>query len=160
MKNKFFRRAAVLTAALFSFTCMSATAYRDDRQSCHRPLYTAGRRQPVCCLRHRRYQDRADHQGDRSLSDRRADRSSSGHLYSRPFHHAGGISAANKTMPRAPDGKCFRPELFAGIIHKKQTDNLSKRENLKRLLTLSDKALYCNCHLSDIKQKRTTEYIL
>ena len=27
MKNKFFRRAAVLTAALFSFTCMSATAY-------------------------------------------------------------------------------------------------------------------------------------
>ena len=56
-------------------------------------------------------------------------------------------------MPRAPDGKCFRPELFAGIIHKKQTDNLSKRENLKRLLTLSDKALYCNCHLSDIKQK-------
>ena len=27
MKNKFFRRAAVLTAALFSFTFMSATAY-------------------------------------------------------------------------------------------------------------------------------------
>ena len=27
MRNKFFRRAAVLTAALFSFTCMSATAY-------------------------------------------------------------------------------------------------------------------------------------
>ena len=27
MKNKFFRRAAVLTAVLFSFTCMSATAY-------------------------------------------------------------------------------------------------------------------------------------
>ena len=27
MKNKLFRRAAVLTAALFSLTCMSVTAY-------------------------------------------------------------------------------------------------------------------------------------
>ena len=32
MKNKFFRRAAVLTAALFSFTCMSATAYAQSNE--------------------------------------------------------------------------------------------------------------------------------
>ena len=32
MKNKFFRRAAVLTAALFSFTCMSATAYAQSKE--------------------------------------------------------------------------------------------------------------------------------
>ena len=30
--NKFFRRAAVLTAALFSFTCMSATAYAQSNE--------------------------------------------------------------------------------------------------------------------------------
>ena len=32
MKNKFFRRAAVLTAALLSFTCMSATAYAQSNE--------------------------------------------------------------------------------------------------------------------------------
>lgn len=32
MKNKFFRRAAVLTAVLFSFTCMSATAYAQSNE--------------------------------------------------------------------------------------------------------------------------------
>ena len=32
MKNKFFHRAAVLTAALFSFTCMSATAYAQSNE--------------------------------------------------------------------------------------------------------------------------------
>lgn len=33
MKSKFFRRAAVLTAALFSFTCMSATAYAQSMET-------------------------------------------------------------------------------------------------------------------------------
>ena len=38
MKNKFFRRAAVLTAALFSFTCMSATAYAQSNEPVADPL--------------------------------------------------------------------------------------------------------------------------
>ena len=33
MKNKLFRRAAVLTAALFSLTCMSVTAYAQSAVS-------------------------------------------------------------------------------------------------------------------------------
>ena len=32
MRNKLLRRAAVLTAALFSFTCMSATAYAQTNE--------------------------------------------------------------------------------------------------------------------------------
>ena len=43
MKNKFFRRAAVLTAALFSFTCMSATAYAQSNEPVAAGLYTVQR---------------------------------------------------------------------------------------------------------------------
>ena len=49
-------------------------------------LFPAGGRQPVCGLRHRRYQDRGDHQGHCPVPHRRAGGAAADHLRPRNFH--------------------------------------------------------------------------
>ena len=68
-------------------------------------------------------------------------------------------AAARRTMSLENKGYLYRKPNPADkrsqlLYATEKAENLKNSKNSKKPLTLSDKALYCNCHLSDIKQIR------
>ena len=93
------------TSALYIFTPLFAPValqlgidpiHRKDREPGHRPVHPACRCQPVCRVRHWRYQDRRDHKGHHPMPACRTCGAPPRHIYSQSLFDVRGLTSLCK----------------------------------------------------------------